>query len=151
MWVSRDFSRLPQVDSMLAGYLNWAFDEDPLSSAEAPAGYPNKNSNNRKIESARGTIGRGKRREPLPYNAFKMAPDFRERLELGFFPLPIIPRALSFSLSPALPTIQRGLCEGERRRSTYKHPNQARQYRTLKHLIPLDKKLLDWSFAKWET
>ena len=88
-------------------------------------------------------MGRGKRREPLPYNVFKMAPDFRGRLELGFFPLPIVPRALSFSLSPALPTIQRGLCEGERRRSTYKHPNQAGQYRTLKHLIPLDKKLLD--------
>ena len=30
-----------------------------------PTGYPNKNSNNRKIESARGTMGRGKRREPL--------------------------------------------------------------------------------------
>ena len=29
------------------------------------AGYPSKNSNNRKIESARGTMGRGKRREPL--------------------------------------------------------------------------------------
>ena len=40
-----------------------------LSSAEAPAGFPNKNSNNRKIESARGTMGRGKRRErsfPFP-------------------------------------------------------------------------------------
>ena len=40
-----------------------------LSSAEAPAGYHSKNSNNRKIESARGTMGRGKRREPLPYDA----------------------------------------------------------------------------------
>lgn len=28
--------------------------------AEALAGYPNKNSNNKKIESARGTMGRGK-------------------------------------------------------------------------------------------
>ena len=54
MWVSRDFSPLPQMESMLAGYLNWAFDEDLLSSAEAPAGYPNKI---RKIESARGTMG----------------------------------------------------------------------------------------------
>ena len=144
MWVSR----LPQMESMLAGYLNRAFDEDPLSSAEAPAGYPNKNSNNRKIESARGTIGRGKRREPLPYNAFKMAPDFRGRLELGFFPLPIVSRPLSFPLYPALPTIQRG--GGERRRSTYKHSYQARQYRTIKHLISLDKKLWDWTFPKWE-
>ena len=31
-----------------------------LPPAEAPAGYPNKNSNNKKIESARGTMGRGK-------------------------------------------------------------------------------------------
>ena len=31
------------------------------SSAEAPAGYPNKNSNNRKLASARWTIGGGKR------------------------------------------------------------------------------------------
>ena len=142
MWVWHDFSRLPQVDSMLAGYLNWAFDEDPLSSAEAPAGYPNKNSNYRKIKSARGTIGRGTRREPLPYNAFKIGRILMDDW-MFFFPLPTIPRALSFSLSPALPTIQRGLCGGERRRSTYKRPDQARQYRTLKHLIPLDKKLLD--------
>ena len=103
MWVSRDFSRLPQVDSMLAGYLNWAFDEDPLSSAEAPAGYPNKNSNNRKIESARGTIGRGKRWKPLPYNAFKMASDFRGRLELGFSPFPLSPARFLFpSLQPSV-------------------------------------------------
>ena len=38
----------------------------------------------------------------------------------SLFPLPIVPRALSFSFSPAspqhksLPTIQRGLCGGER-------------------------------------
>ena len=31
-----------------------------LSSAKDPAGYPDKNSNNRKIESAQGTMGRGK-------------------------------------------------------------------------------------------
>ena len=37
----------------------------PLSSAEAPAGYPNNDSNNRKTESARGTMGRRKRREFL--------------------------------------------------------------------------------------
>ena len=30
-----------------------------------PTGYPNKNSNNRKIDSAQVTMGRGKRREPL--------------------------------------------------------------------------------------
>ena len=56
MWVSR----LPQMESMLAGYLTRAFDEDPLSSAEAPAGYPNTNSNNRKIESARVRWEEGK-------------------------------------------------------------------------------------------
>ena len=60
MWVSRDFSRLPQMESMLAGYLNRAFDEDPLSSAEAPAGYTSKNSNNRKLESARVRWEEGK-------------------------------------------------------------------------------------------
>ena len=38
-----------------------------LSSAEVPAGYPNKNSNNGKIESVRGKTGKGKRWEPLPY------------------------------------------------------------------------------------
>ena len=61
-----------------------------LSSTKAPSGYPNKNSNNRKTESARGAT-------------------------LFFpFPLPIVPRALSFSISPALPAIQRGLYRGER-------------------------------------
>ena len=35
-------------------------ENEPLFSVEAPAGYPNTNSNNRKIESARGTMGRGK-------------------------------------------------------------------------------------------
>ena len=50
----------------------------PLSSAEAPAGYPNKNSNNRKIESARGTMGRGKRRErSFPFPLCPARPLFR--------------------------------------------------------------------------
>ena len=31
-----------------------------LSSAKDPAGYPDKNSNNRKTESAQGTMGKGK-------------------------------------------------------------------------------------------
>ena len=42
------------------------FSRTALSSPEAPAGYPNKNSSNGKIEGARGTMGRGKRREPPP-------------------------------------------------------------------------------------
>ena len=67
-----------------------------LSSAEAPARYPCKNSNNRKIESARGTMRRGKRRGGLS----------------SFFPLPIAPRALSFFL-PSLLTTQGGLCGGD--------------------------------------
>ena len=70
-----------------------------LSSAKASAGYPSKNSNNEKIESARGTIERGKK---------------RERGLASLFPLPIVPHSLSVSLSPVLPTIQRGLCGGER-------------------------------------
>ena len=55
----------------------------PLSSAEATVGYHSKNSHNRKIESAGRTMGRGKRRETLPFYAFKMAPDFEEDWNLG--------------------------------------------------------------------
>ena len=68
-----------------------------LSSAKASAGYPNKNSNNEKIESPRGTMGRGR---------------MRKRGLSSLFPLPIVPRAHSVSLSPVLPTIQRGVCGG---------------------------------------
>ena len=57
----------------------------PLSSAEAPAGYPNKNSNNEKIESARGTREEGKGGKTPVFS----------------LPLPIVPPALSFSFSPA--------------------------------------------------
>ena len=52
-------------------------DRCPLSSAKVPAGYPHQNKIIEKIESARGTMGRGK--------------------------LPIVPRALSCSFSPASP------------------------------------------------
>ena len=37
--------------------------ETSLSSAKASAKYPNKNSSNRKLASAQGTMGRGKRRK----------------------------------------------------------------------------------------
>ena len=37
---------------------------------------------------------------------------------LLLFPLPIVPRALYFSLSSALPTIQRGLCGKESLRTS---------------------------------
>ena len=67
-----------------------------LSSAEAPAGCPNKNNNNGKMESAGGMMGRGKRREGLS----------------SLFPLPIVPRALYFSSQPPYdkkrPALQRG-------------------------------------------
>ena len=59
-------------------------------------GIPIKNSNNRKIVSARGTMGRGKKRE------------------LPLFLPPILPRALTVFLLPSLPTTQRDLCGGER-------------------------------------
>ena len=65
-----------------------------LSSAEAPAGYPHQNikiSIIEKIESARGTMGRGKRRE---LSLFSLPPSHRA------------PRALFFFL-PSLPTTQR--------------------------------------------
>ena len=70
-------------------------ENEPLFSVEAPAGYPNKNSNNRKIESARGTMGRGK------------------NLASSLSPSHCSPRAFFFLFS-SLPTIQRGLCGGER-------------------------------------
>ena len=53
----------------------------PLSSAEAPPGYPYKNNNNRKIDSARGKMGRGK-------SLFSLSPSHRAQRFL-------------FSLSPA--------------------------------------------------
>ena len=68
-----------------------------LSSAEASAGYPYKNSNNRKIESARGTMARGKRREGL--SSF-LSPSHRAPCAFFFF-------------LPSLPTTQGGLCGGE--------------------------------------
>ena len=90
----------PQLVFLVNATSKLSIDIEPitasLSSAEALAGYPFKNSNNRKIESARGTMGRGKRREGLS----------------SFFPLPIVPRALSFFL-PSLPTAQGGLCGGD--------------------------------------
>ena len=64
----------------------------PLSSAEAPPGYPYKNNNNRKIDSARGKMGRGK-------SLFSLSPSHRAQ------------RFLFFSL-PSLSTPQRGLCGG---------------------------------------
>ena len=69
---------------------------NPLSSAEAPAGYPYKNSNNRKKERARGTMGRRKRLGPV----LSLSPSHRA------------PRALFFFLL-SLSTTLRGLCGGE--------------------------------------
>ena len=69
-----------------------------LSSAKvlAGSGYSNKNSYNQEIESARWTMGRGKRR-------------------FLTFPLPLSPaRFLFFFPFPILPTTQIGLCGGER-------------------------------------
>ena len=71
----------------------------PLSSAEAPTGYPNKNSNNEKIESAQGTREEGKGGKRRLYS---LSPSHRA------------PRAFFFFL-PSLPTTQKGLCGGEGR------------------------------------
>ena len=80
----------PQLMCLVNATSKLSIDIEPitasLSPAEAPARYPYKNSNNRKIESARGTMGRGKRWGGLS----------------SFFPLPIVPRALSF-FSPQPP------------------------------------------------
>ena len=67
------------------------FSRTALSSAEAPAGYPNKNSNKGKTRGARGTIGRGKRREPSPSHT----------------------AARSLFFLPSFATTQRGLYGGE--------------------------------------
>ena len=92
--------KFPQLMCLVNATRKLSIDIEPitasLSSAEASAGYPYKNSNNGKIESARGTMGRGKRRGGLS----------------SFFPLPIVPRALSFFL-PSLLTTQGGLCGGD--------------------------------------
>ena len=71
----------------------------PLSSAEAPAGYPNKNSNNekKKKESARRTMGKQKRAGARLERGLSLSPSHR--------PL----RALFF----LLPTTERGLYGGE--------------------------------------
>ena len=57
-----------------------------LSSAEAPVCKHQRKKRERERwrekMGARGTMGRGKRREPLPDHVFKMAPDFRGRLGL---------------------------------------------------------------------
>ena len=57
----------PQLMCLVNATSKLSIDIEPitasLSSAEAPARYPYKNSNNEKIERARGTMGRGKRRE----------------------------------------------------------------------------------------
>ena len=92
----------PQLLFLVNATSKFPIDIEPitasLSSAEAPARYPYKNSNNRKIESARGTMGREKRRGGLS----------------SFFPLPIVPCALSFFVSlPSFPTTQGGLCGGD--------------------------------------
>ena len=63
-------------------------DTKPLFSAEAPLGIPNENSNKRQKTRAQGTVGRG-----------------------YLFPLPVVPRSLSFS---PLPMTRGGLCGGER-------------------------------------
>ena len=71
----------------------------PLTSAEAPAGYPPKNSNNERIESARGMREEGKgAKRPL----FSLSPPHGA------------PRAFFFFL-PSLPTRQKGLYAGESR------------------------------------
>ena len=61
-------------------YFPWVLQSPTLSPAEAPAGYPN-NCNNGKTESPRGTMGRGKRQEPL----FSLSPFHRAPRAFYFF------------------------------------------------------------------
>ena len=72
-----------------------------LSSAEAPAGYPNKNSNNKKTESAWG-----RREEEKGLRAF-------------------------FFLSPSLDATQRGICGGESGCSNLKQKHKAPKRKAL--------------------
>ena len=91
----------------------------PLSSAEAPAGYPNNDSNNRKTESARRTMGRRKRRESLlPSSSFPSRParflflsprphyDTKESLSKGVFERRTSTGSEAFSLLTCLDDIK---------------------------------------------
>ena len=91
----------------------------PLSSAEAPAGYPNNDSNNRKTESARRTMGRRKRRESLlPSSSFPSRParflflsprphyDTKESLSKGVFERRTLTGSGAFSLLTCLNDIK---------------------------------------------
>ena len=72
---------------------------NPLSSADAPSGYPPQNSNNKKTKSAQGTRDKGKgKKRPL----FSLSPSHRSLRAFFFF-------------LPSLPTTQKGLCGREGR------------------------------------
>ena len=88
---TKDLSRLRRSQSAACGQKRFAPLAKRSTCSKSTAGYPNKNSNNRKIVSARGKMGRGKKRE------------------LPLFLPPILPRALTFFFLPSLPTTQRPL------------------------------------------
>ena len=86
MWRgTKDLSRLPRSRSATCGQKRLVPLAKRSTCIKSTAGYLNKNSNNRKIVSARGTIGREKTRE------------------LPLFLPPVLPRALTFFLLPSLP------------------------------------------------
>ena len=91
--LERNGSAELRKDSSCSDKHQWAVH----SSAEAPAGYPNKNSNNRKNRKRAGYDGK------------------RAEASLLSSPFPSCPARSLFFL-PSFPTIQRGLCGGERMR-----------------------------------
>ena len=91
----------PRGPNYLGAWNRVALLLNPLSSADAPSGYPPKNSNNEKKRKRARDEGRGKR--PL----FFLSPFHRA------------PRAFFFFL-PSLPTTQKGLCGVESRAITVK-------------------------------
>ena len=92
---TKDLSRLRRSQSAACGQKRFAPLAKRSTCSKSTAGYPNKNSNNRKIVSARGTIGRGKNGSFLSFS------------------LPSCPARLLFSFFPAS-LRHRDLCGGER-------------------------------------
>ena len=74
------------------------------SFAEAAAGYSNKDGSIKKKKKKKKKTGERAMDDGKKENVGASLP---------LFPLPIVPRALSLSPVPSLPTTRRGFCKGE--------------------------------------